>query len=249
MARKKKKQHVSHLEDRSALLASLPLKADIDPELLDLALTHRSYSYEHDECPQNERLEYLGDAVLSMSVAEHLYRTYPEASQGSLSRRRATVVSTRALSHIARLHNLGAYLKLGKGEAMTGGRDRDSVLEDAVEAIIGAVHLSGGIGVSQPFVMDLLAPIIDNDEFMLGGFDYKTRLQEIAASMDAVPEYTYEEFAPGGEPMFRSFVSVGETLAGSGEGVNKKSAEMEAARHTVLGYYSARGETFNMFED
>ncbi|MDU2059012.1 MAG: ribonuclease III domain-containing protein, partial [Dermabacter sp.] len=104
MSRKRKRQPIPHLEDRSGLLASLPLKGELDPDLLDLALTHRSYSFENDECPQNERLEYLGDAVLSLAVADHLYRTYPDASQGSLSRRRSTVVSTRALSHIARLH-------------------------------------------------------------------------------------------------------------------------------------------------
>ena len=249
MSRKSKRKAVPHLEDRSELLASLPLKGELDPDLLDLALTHRSYSFEHDECPQNERLEYLGDAVLGLAVADHLYRAFPDAPQGSLSRRRSTVVSTRALSHIARLHNLGAYLKLGKGEALTGGRDRDSVLEDAVEAIIGAVHLSLGAEAARVFVLDLLSPILDDDTFMLGAFDYKSRLQEIGALLDAVPTYTYDTWTEGDAEHFRAHVSVGDSLAGTGEGTSKKVAEMEAARRAVLAYYSARGETFTMFED
>ena len=118
------------------------LGVDIDAELLGLALTHRSYAYEHGGIPHNERLEFLGDSILGQAVTVMLYTTLPDVDEGALAKRRASVVSTVALAEVARTIGLGAYLKLGRGEENTGGRDKDSLLADATEAIIGAAYLS-----------------------------------------------------------------------------------------------------------
>lgn len=245
---KKKATDRGHREDRTPLVESLPVREPIDPELFDLALTHRSYSYENGEVPHNERLEFLGDAVLGQATAFYLYATYPEAPQGVLSRRRSAVVNMRALAWLARSHNLGAYIKLGKGEAQSGGRNRSSILADTTEAIIGAVHLTSGSAVSHRFVLDMLAPIMDNDEFLRSEYDYKTRLQEIAVEYDTVPKYaiTDLETVP---PSYRATVTIGTVLSGTGEGTSKKDAEREAARRAVDGYYAAKGETLNLFEE
>ena len=141
------------------LLDTLPLDAGqaadlTDSGLLDLALTHRSYSYEHDGLPHNERLEFLGDAVLQLAVTEHLYAAHPTLPEGDLARRRAATVSTRALAVIASRLDLGAYVRLGRGEDLTGGRAKASILADTTEAVIGAVHLALGQDVSRRFVLD-----------------------------------------------------------------------------------------------
>lgn len=249
MARGKKKNvDPGHREDRGALLDSLPLTEPIADDLLDLALTHRSYSYENGEVPHNERLEFLGDAVLGQATAHYLYTTYSDAPQGVLSRRRSAVVNMRALAWLARTHELGAFIKLGKGEAQSGGRDRSSILADTTEAIIGAVHLTSGSDVSHRFVLDLLAPIIDNDEFLRQEYDYKTKLQEIAVEYDTVPKYTITDLETV-PPRYQATVGIGTVLSGSGEGPSKKDAEREAARRAVDGYYAARGETLNLFEE
>ncbi len=242
-------QAQGHREDRSALLASLPLPAEIDPQLLELALTHRSFSYENGEIPHNERLEFLGDSVLGLAATEHLFAAYPEAAEGTLARRRAAVVSMRALAHLASLHNLGAYIRLGRGEDLSGGRERPSILADTVEAVIGAVHLSLGFEQSTRFVLDLLAPIINNDEFLRAEYDYKTRLQEIAAEYQLVPRYDIEDLSADGVSRFTASATVPGHVTGRGEGSSKKDAEREAARHAVLAYFELHGITFSVFED
>lgn len=248
MARRRAASALEHIADPADLIASLPLSVEIDPAILDVALTHRSYSFEHDECPHNERLEFLGDAVLGLASAHSLYSTYPDAPQGVLSRRRSAVVNMRALAWIAKQYNLGAYIKLGRGEAQSGGRERVSILADTTEAIIGAVHLSAGHEVSHQFVLDLLAPIIDNDDFLRAEYDYKTRLQEIGVGLGEVPRYVIEdiEVVP---PRFAATVTLGSVLTGRGEGTSKKDAEREAAQQAVGAYYDARGETLNLFDD
>lgn len=249
MARgKKKTTDPGHREDRSGLLNSLPSTSEIPAELLDLALTHRSYAYENEQREQNERLEYLGDAVLGFSVASYLYLEHPESPQGALSRRRSAVVNMRALAWIARRHNLGAYIKLGKGEAETGGRDRSSVLADTVEAIIGAVYLTSGSDAARTFVLELLEPILENDDFLRDEFDYKTRLQEIAGEYDDAPKYEITDLGTL-PPSYRAVATVGNIVSGNGEGTSKKEAEREAARRAVEGFYAAKGLEFNLFEE
>src|SRR5690625_581872 len=173
--------------DPQGLLDALPLDggqaANLrESGLLDLALTHRSYSYENDGVAHNERLEFLGDAVLQLAVTEQLYAAHPSPPEGDRARRRAGTVSSRALAVIATRLDLGAYVRLGRGEDLTGGRAKASILADTTEAVIGAVHLALGQDVSRRFVLDLLRPLLDSDEFLEAGYDFKSRLQEIAAA-------------------------------------------------------------------
>ena len=121
------------------------LEVEIDPQLLDLALTHRSYAFEHGGLPTNERLEFLGDAVLEIGTTDYLYRAFPELSEGHLAKLRAAVVSTVSLGQVARCLGIGPYVKLGKGEELTGGHDKTSILADTTEALLGAVELSAGL--------------------------------------------------------------------------------------------------------
>ncbi|MGA9749103.1 MAG: ribonuclease III domain-containing protein, partial [Nocardioides sp.] len=117
----------------------------LDDELLERSLTHRSYAYENGGLPTNERLEFLGDSVLGVVVTDTLFRTHPDLSEGRLAKLRAAVVNARALAVVARTIGLGQHIKLGRGEETTGGRDKASILSDTVEAVIGAIHLSGGL--------------------------------------------------------------------------------------------------------
>src|SRR6478736_9674750 len=142
--------------DRSALIEKLGV--DIDPELLELALTHRSYAYEHGGIPHNERLEFLGDSVLGQAVTVMLFTTHPELDEGQLAKRRASVVSTVALAEVARGIDLGSHLLLGRGEDLTGGRDKDSILTDTMEAVFGATHLSAGPDAATALVLRLVEP-------------------------------------------------------------------------------------------
>ncbi len=131
------------IDDYSGLRSALG-DPELDPELLERALTHRSYAYENGGLPTNERLEFLGDSVLGVVVTETLYRTHPDLSEGRLAKLRAAVVNARALAEVGRSIGLGEHVKLGRGEEATGGRNKASILSDTVEAVIGAVHLSGG---------------------------------------------------------------------------------------------------------
>ncbi|WP_288908750.1 ribonuclease III family protein, partial [uncultured Microbacterium sp.] len=131
------------------------LGVDIDPELLSLALTHRSWAYENGQGPHNERLEFLGDSVLGQAVTVRLYTRHPELDEGSLAKRRASVVSTVALAEVARGIRLGEHLRLGVGEDRTGGRDKDSILADTMEAVIGATYLSTGPDAATSLVLRL----------------------------------------------------------------------------------------------
>ena len=153
----------------------------LDPELLERALTHRSYAYENGGLPTNERLEFLGDSVLGVVVTETLYITHPDLSEGRLAKLRAAVVNARALAEVGRGIGLGEHVKLGRGEETTGGRNKASILSDTVEAVIGAVHLSGGIEVSSEVVHRLFDPLIEAASALGAGLDWKTSLQELAA--------------------------------------------------------------------
>ncbi|MCG7426754.1 ribonuclease III [Helcobacillus sp. ACRRO] len=250
MSRKNRARGIEqHREDRSELLASLPLRGQqIREDLLEVALTHRSFSYENGEVPHNERLEFLGDSVLGLAVTHRLFHLFPDAPEGRLSRHKSAVVSMRALALLARRHGLGEYIRLGRGEALSGGRDRSSVLADTVEAIIGAVHLSLGAEASDCFVLDLIDPIIDDDEFLRAEYDYKTRLQEIAAEHDTVPAYEVEDHSADGVSAYSAVATVAGQVTGRGDGTSKKDAERAAAQQAVLAYCNAHGIEFSVFD-
>jgi ribonuclease-3 len=211
--------------------------------LLDLALTHRSFSYENDQIPHNERLEFLGDAVLQLAVTEELYTSHPTLPEGDLARRRAATVNTRALALVAHRIGLGAFVKLGRGETLSGGREKASILADTTEAVIGAVHLALGQSVSRRFVLDLLRPLLASDEVLEAGYDFKSRLQEIAAETGQVPAYVITEHGPEHEKIYRADASIPDRVAASGEGHSKKDAELAAAQNAVRALLSERGES------
>ncbi|MCL8026601.1 ribonuclease III [Nocardioides sp. BSK12Z-3] len=204
---------------------------DLDPQLLERALTHRSYAYEHGGLPTNERLEFLGDSVLGVVVTETLYRTHPDLSEGRLAKLRAAVVNARALAGVARTIGLGPHIKLGRGEETTGGREKASILSDTVEAVIGAVHLTGGLETSAVVVHRLFDPLLEEASALGAGLDWKTSLQELAAEHElGVPEYVIEDSGPDHAKTFRAQVRVGEQLYGNGQGRSKKEAEQAAAQ-------------------
>ena len=203
----------------------------LDPELLERALTHRSYAYENGGLPTNERLEFLGDAVLGVVVTETLYLSHPELSEGRLAKLRAAVVNARALAGVGRDIALGQHIKLGRGEQATGGRNKASILSDTVEAVLGAVHLSGGIEASGATVHRLFDPLIEAASALGAGLDWKTSLQELSAEHGlGVPEYVIEDDGPDHMKTFTAQVRVGEELYGRGTGRSKKEAEQGAAK-------------------
>lgn len=203
----------------------------VDAELLDLALTHRSYAYEHGGLPHNERLEFLGDSVLGIVVTETLYRSFPELPEGQLAKLRAAVVNARALADVARDLDLGRYLLLGRGEETTGGRDKSSILADAMEAVIGATYLSAGDRAAQTLVHRLFDPLIDAAAELGAGLDWKTSLQEAVANAQlGLPDYLVDDFGPDHEKEFHARVRVAGEVLGEGRGRSKKVAEQQAAQ-------------------
>ena len=185
--------------DRGPLLAALGV--DLDEELLTLALTHRSYAYENGGLPTNERLEFLGDSVLGIIVTERLYRDHPDLPEGQLAKLRASVVNMHALAGVAvRLspEGLGSHLYLGRGEELTGGRSKTSILADATEALIGAVYLRHGLETARSVVHRLFDSLLQAAPLLGAGLDWKTSLQELTAAADlGVPEYRIAEEGPG----------------------------------------------------
>ncbi len=202
----------------------------MEPGLLERALTHRSYAYEHGGLPTNERLEFLGDSVLGVVVTETLYTTHPDLSEGRLAKLRAAVVNARALADVAREIDLGKHIKLGRGEESTGGRNKASILSDTVEAVIGAIHMSGGIEASATVVHRLFDDMMVAVALMGAGLDWKTSLQELSATLGlGVPEYLIEDDGPDHMKTFAARVRVGEQRYGHGAGRSKKEAEQGAA--------------------
>ncbi|HEX6366919.1 MAG TPA: ribonuclease III [Agromyces sp.] len=206
------------------------LQVDVDPALLQLALTHRSFAYENGGIPTNERLEFLGDSILGQAVTVKLFRDHPDLDEGELAKRRASLVSSVALAEIGRSIGLGPHIRLGRGETMTGGADKPSILADTVEAIIGAVYLDAGGDAATEFVLRLITPLMRDPERFGAAMDPKTSLQEIAARRSAPPPiYTVTESGPDHNKHFVATVSVGDLVQASGEGSSKKQAEMAAA--------------------
>ncbi|MDO3646005.1 ribonuclease III [Nocardia mangyaensis] len=217
--------------DHASLLTALGV--DVGPELLRLALTHRSYAYENGGLPTNERLEFLGDSVLGLSITERLYTEHPEKSEGELAKLRASVVNMHALAEVARGlgdGGLGQYLLLGKGEELTGGRDKPSILADGMESLLGAVHLEHGIEVARGVVLRLFADLLERGPRMGAGLDWKTSLQELTAERGlGVPSYEITSTGPDHNKEFTATTVIAGRPYGSGVGRSKKEAEQKAA--------------------
>jgi ribonuclease III len=209
------------------------LGVSVDAELLQRALTHRSYAYEHGGLPHNERLEFLGDAVLGIVVTDTLYRTHPDLTEGKLAKLRASVVNMRALADVARgigPHGLGAYVRLGRGEESTGGRDKASILADTVESVLGAIYLDHGIETAARVVHALFDNLMHDAATIGAGLDWKTSLQELTAERGlGVPEYQMSSEGPDHAKMFTArAIIAGRTFAAC-TGRSKKEAEQVAA--------------------
>ena len=196
---------------------------------MELARTPRSYAYEHGGIPHNERLEFLGDSVLGQAVTVMLFTSHPELDEGALAKRRASVVSTVALAEVARGIELGSHLLLGRGEEQTGGRDKDSILADTMEAVIGATFLSAGPDAATELVLRLTEPLLADPERYGAAMDPKTSLQELAARLGlTAPQYSIEASGPDHDRRFTATVTVGD-VSMNGLGSSKKTAEMAAA--------------------
>ncbi|ACZ90650.1 ribonuclease 3 [Streptosporangium roseum] len=206
------------------------LSVRLDVAILERAMTHRSYAYENGGLPTNERLEFLGDSVLGLVVTDTLYRNHPDLPEGQLAKLRAAVVNMRALADVARTLGLGRFLRLGRGEEGTGGRDKSSILADTLEALIGSVYVNRGLDEAFRVVHLLFDPLITRSASLGAGLDWKTSLQELTASEAlGVPEYHVEESGPDHAKSFTAVVLLGGEEYGSGSGRSKKEAEQQAA--------------------
>lgn len=213
---------------RDALSAVLGVS--IDPALLELALTHRSFAYEHGGLAHNERLEFLGDSILGQAVTVMLYNENPGLDEGELAKRRASLVSSVALAEVARSIGLGAHIRLGKGEEQTGGRDKSSILADTVEAIIGAAYIDLGGEKATTLVLRLIRPLLEDPDRFGAAMDPKTSLQELSAQRGrGLPIYRVTDSGPDHDKRFHATVLLGKDEIASGDGSSKKQAEMAAA--------------------
>ena len=205
-------------------------------ETLERALTHRSYAYENGGLPTNERLEFLGDSVLSLVVTDTLYKGHPTLPEGQLAKLRAAVVQMSTLAEVAaRELNLGSFVRLGRGEEGTGGRDKPSILADTLEAVIGATYIDCGLEQASGLVHRLFDPVIQRSALLGAGLDWKTSLQELTADRGlGVPEYHVRDSGPDHQKMFKAVVKVGSRELGEGEGRSKKAAEQLAAEAAYL---------------
>ncbi len=202
-----------------------------DPARLDAALIHRSYCAEHPVASSNERLEFLGDAVLGLVVTVYVYDEFPDLPEGELAKLRASVVNAEVLAQVGAEIDLGPALQLGKGEDGSGGREKPSILADAIEAVIAAVYLDGGWDAARDLVLDLLEERIRAAALGPGGHDYKTRLQELAARrFDQLPRYQVRAEGPDHSKRFFAAVRLNGEVRGEGEGRSKKQAEQAAAQ-------------------
>jgi ribonuclease III len=202
----------------------------LDPSIRAAALTHRSYAFEQELDVNNERLEFLGDAVLGLVVTDVAYTDFPEMPEGELAKLRAAIVNMSALADVARDLRLGDFIMLGKGEEMSGGRDKASILADALEAILGAIYLDRGLGTARAFIERLFRPRMVAYVRGEGERDYKTILQELAsADLHAMPEYKISDQGPDHLKEFTATVFLNGKAWGRGMGRSKKEAEQRAA--------------------
>ncbi len=200
-----------------------------------MALTHRSYCAEHEGTESNERLEFLGDAVLGLAVTDYIHSTYPDLPEGQLAKLRASVVNTSALASVSRELGLGSGLRLGKGEEMSGGCEKESILADGLEALIGAVFVDAGWPKACQFTLDLVLDIITDGAARPGQGDFKTQLQELSAELDlGTPSYRIAGSGPDHDKRFTAIAVVAGKPYGQGDGTSKKRAEQAAARTAWL---------------
>jgi ribonuclease III len=217
--------------DRAALVEALGI--ELPDELLTMALTHRSYSYENGGLPTNERLEFLGDAVLGLTITEELYHRHPDRSEGDLAKLRASIVNTQALADVGRALSdggLGAHLLLGKGEENSGGADKSSILADGVESLLGAIYLEHGLTGAREVILRLFRSLIETAPTLGAGLDWKSSLQELTAAQNmGSPSYLVTATGPDHDKEFTATVVVMNTEYGRGVGRTKKEAELKAA--------------------
>ncbi len=210
------------------------LGVTFDTEMLRLALTHRSYAFEHDGLPTNERLEFLGDAVLGVLVTDYLYKTYRDEAESELAKKRASIVSTVALAHVARRADIGPHIFLGEGEIRTHGGNKDSILADTFEALIGATYLRGGFDDAWIIVEKHVIPLLEDEHIMGAGKDWKTLVQVAVDkhNMGAI-EYRVSGTGPDHDRTFEATLSVGGIPYATAEAKTKKDAERLAAWHSL----------------
>lgn len=217
--------------DRTPLLEALGV--DLPDELLTMALTHRSYSFENGGLPTNERLEFLGDAVLGLLVADILIRRHPDSPEGELAKLRNSIVNTQALATVGRSladAGLGSFLLLGRGEIVTGGADKASILADGVEALLGAVYMQHGFDASREVVLRLFGDLLDTAPSLGAALEWKSSLQELTVARGlGVPKYVVTFDGPDHDRVFTAIVLIDGVEYGSGVGSTKKEAEIKAA--------------------
>ncbi len=205
-----------------------------DPSLLTEALTHTSHAAEH-IAASYERLEFLGDAVLGLSATTMIFEGYPGASEGEMTKLRAAVVDRRSLAAVGRSIGITRHIRVGKGEERSGGRDRDSIISDVVEAVIGAVYVDGGWEPADRIVRTHWAPIIEQRVSSAGTTDYRSRLQELLAKTRRTVSFVYEQSGPDHEVVFTATALVDGEAIGTGMGPSKKAAAIDAARAALNG--------------
>lgn len=208
-----------------------------DINLLDNALTHRSYANEKQEipCKDNERLEFLGDAVLELCISEILMEKFPDCDEGQLSKLRASLVNEKPLSELAKKCHIGDFLLLGRGEESSGGRTKSSILSDTFEAVIAAIYLDSGYKKSYKYIKDLFRPLIESESDKTIYRDYKTRIQEISQNrFKVIPKYSLiSESGPDHDKIFQIKLSISDITSTIGTGKNKKEAEQQAAKKAI----------------
>jgi len=215
-----------------------------DPDLWDRALTHRSFAFEAGGTPDNERLEFLGDAVLQLVITDEIFRGLADAREGRLAKLRAAMVNTARLAELARAVDLGAAVKLGRGEEQSGGRDKDSILADTLEAVFGAIYLDRGLQAVTEVIRTLFRPLIDELSTQHAALDYKTSLQELAAArLSSLPVYEVTDSGPDHDKEFVAEAILDGKRLGRGQGRSKKAAEQDAAREAYAVLAERFGET------
>jgi ribonuclease-3 len=224
------KEEQAEINSRGVHHVLTSLELPLSEELITLALTHRSFAYESGGLPTNERLEFLGDSVIGLVITEELYRRFPEMDESRLSPLRSGVVSTRALADVARRLRLGESLRLGKGEEVTGGRDKSSILADSLEALFGAIYVEYGLDGAKRAIISMMSDAIDHSLSRGVMLDGKTALQELLAARGlGAPDYEIAESGPDHAKEFLATAIVAGERVSQGRGRSKREAEQEAA--------------------
>ena len=204
-----------------------------DESLLEAALTHRSFRADEPGAVDYERLEFLGDAVLQLAVTEKIFADYPAMAEGQMAKLRAAVVNEEVLASLGRRLDLGPQIRLGKGEQATDGSDKDSILADVVESVLGAIYLDAGYGPAAEVAVRLLGEVIAERAEQPGGGDFKTRLQELLAQRSLRPVYRVSNEGPDHDKVFHAELEVEGDIVGTGSGGSKKAAEQAAAEQAL----------------